>query len=46
MLTAGDDVIQVFTTPGDYGYASMPQQERGMAGRVIVEPATEGTPTP
>jgi len=38
ILNSGETFTQVFTTPGEYSYVSLPQESNGMIGRVIVEP--------
>ena len=38
VLNHGATFIQVFTTPGEYRYVSLPQAANGMSGRVVVEP--------
>ena len=37
VLNAGDDYVHVFDVPGDYAYFSMPQEQAGMVGRVVVQ---------
>ena len=38
ILNFGDSFVQVFEVPGEYTYVSLPQEQNGMTGRVIVEP--------
>ena len=38
VLNSGDSFVQVFEIPGEYSYVSLPQEQNGMTGRVIVEP--------
>ena len=37
VLNAGDDYVHVFDVPGDYVYFSIPQEQAGMIGRVVVQ---------
>ena len=37
VLNAGEDFVHVFAVPGDYGYFSIPQEQAGMVGRVVVQ---------
>jgi plastocyanin len=36
VLNAGDAYVHVFDVAGDYGYFSIPQEQAGMVGRVVV----------
>ena len=36
VLNAGDAYVHVFDVAGDYGYFSIPQEQAGMTGRVVV----------
>lgn len=38
ILNHGEDFVYVFEAPGEYAYVSLPQEQNGMTGRVIVEP--------
>jgi plastocyanin len=38
ILNFGESFVQVFEIPGEYTYVSLPQEQNGMTGRVIVEP--------
>jgi plastocyanin len=37
VLNAGEDYLHVFDVPGDYSYFSIPQEQAGMVGRVVVQ---------
>jgi plastocyanin len=37
VLNAGDEYVHVFDIPGDYVYFSIPQEQAGMIGRVVVQ---------
>ncbi len=38
ILNTGETFVQLFETPGEYAYVSLPQEANGMTGRVVVEP--------
>lgn len=42
VLNSGDTYVHQFDVAGEYGYASMPQAENGMTGRVVVQDDGEG----
>ena len=38
ILNYGEAFVHVFEVPGEYAYVSLPQEQNGMTGRVVVEP--------
>ncbi|MCA9878932.1 MAG: hypothetical protein KC442_14165 [Thermomicrobiales bacterium] len=37
VLNAGEPYVQIFAVPGDYTYVSIPQEQAGMTGHILVQ---------